>query len=168
MVVSSPGASTYLGSVTSYSPEEVSTSDAGTLNIFVAGIPCTGASLVGRSKNHLSAAEVHKNVGHLFLPSCHCITRHMPHVVVFESVKQYATTFSANVIRRHLAMLGCAIAERIINPFGCEYLCVGLPVSPSIYPTYDHPTFWTHEPADTGLFLWRNALSAQVAGCAVE
>ena len=112
-----PEASTFLGSVTGYSPEEVSTGDANSVSIFVAGIPCTGASTAGRSKNHLSAAEMHPDVGHLFLPTLHYITRHLPDMVVFENVKQYATTFSAAAIRRHLTTLGYEISEKVVNPF---------------------------------------------------
>ena len=112
-----PEASTFLGSVTGYAPAEVSTGDRNTINVFLAGIPCTGASLAGRAKNHLSAAEMHEDVGHLFLPTMHYVTAHMPEICQFENVPQFATTFSAAAIRRHLTTLGYSIWEKVINPF---------------------------------------------------
>src|ERR1017187_5337592 len=100
-----PEASTYLGSVTQYAPEEVSTPRSG-LRCFLGGIPCSGASLAGRAKNAISSAEMHSSVGHLFLPTLHYIARHLPDLFVAENVPQYASTFSAKLIREYLTRLG--------------------------------------------------------------
>lgn len=111
-----PEASTSLGSVTGYSPEETSTATGDDTRVFLAGIPCTGASMAGRNKNALTAAELHQDVGHLFIPTLHHITLHRPEVVVFENVPQYRTTFSAKAIRKHLIAIGYELTEFIVNP----------------------------------------------------
>jgi DNA (cytosine-5)-methyltransferase 1 len=111
-----PEASTFLGSVTQYAPEEISTSRRG-LKFYLAGVPCVGASLAGRSKNAISSAEMHSSAGHLFLPTLHFIARHMPSCCVFENVPQYAKTFSAKLIREYLASLGYKMTEYVVNPF---------------------------------------------------
>ena len=110
-------ASTFLGSVTNYAPEELLTAARDAVRVFVAGIPCTGASLAGRSKNGLAAAEMHQDVGALFLPFLHQVSLSLPDVIVCENVAQYASTFSATVIRQHLSRLGYSITEKVVNPF---------------------------------------------------
>lgn len=114
-----PEASTALGSVLNYAPEEVvfPATSPGVVSVFLAGIPCTGASKSGRSKNHLAAAEMHPDVGALFLPFLHRITLALPDIVVVENVPDYAKTVSAGMIRDHLARLGYFLHERVVNPF---------------------------------------------------
>jgi DNA (cytosine-5)-methyltransferase 1 len=111
-----PEASTMIGSVTGYAPEETSFPSGNAANIFLAGIPCTGASSAGISKNGLSCAEQHPDVGHLFLPTLHHISMHLPEGIVFENVPNYRTTFSADAIRAHLRALGYHFTEYLVNP----------------------------------------------------
>lgn len=113
-----PEASTYLGSVTQYAPEELRTAAvAGAIRILVGGIPCSGASRSGVAKRHLTAAEMHPDVGALFLPFLHQVTISMPDLVVCENVPPYATSFSAQMIRSHLERLGYVITEKVVNPY---------------------------------------------------
>lgn len=112
-----PEASTYLGSVAAYAPEEISAEAESAFTVFLAGVPCTGASLAGMAKNHLSAPEMHSDVGALFLPTLHYITMHKPMLVCFENVPNYANTLSARLIRSHLAILGYEVTERVLNPY---------------------------------------------------
>lgn len=108
--------STAGGNVTSYAPEELSFPSNGT-RVFIAGIPCTGASVAGRSKNGLDAAEDHSAVGHLFLAVLHHIRLHRPDLCVFENVPPYANSFSATVIRQTLKAAGYHLFEKVVNPF---------------------------------------------------
>lgn len=49
--------------------EQVELNNVPTLEIVVGGIPCTGASISGRTKNKLSCAEEHSSAGALFVYS---------------------------------------------------------------------------------------------------
>lgn len=113
-----PEASTALGSVLAFAPEEtVFPSSGDETSIFLAGIPCTGASAAGRAKNRLEAPELHPEVGALFIPFLHHVTASVPDLIVAENVPLYAGTLSARLIRSHLSRLGYSIIERTINPF---------------------------------------------------
>ncbi len=113
-----PESSTWHGSSGEYHPAEISaayTADD-VFRIFVAGIPCTGASKAGLSKNGLSCAEEHPDVGYLFLTALHYIRLHRPHVFVGENTDAYIHTLSAKLIRDALTQSGYQIDERIVNP----------------------------------------------------
>ncbi len=66
--------------------------------LYEAGLPCTGASVAGRSKNQLAFAEQHETAGHLFYSFLSHIQRINPAIVILENVKQYANTVSLYVI----------------------------------------------------------------------
>lgn len=87
--------------------------------ILVAGLPCTGASLAGRTKNKLKNAEEHCTAGALFLTFIDAIKALQPAVVLLENVKLFQTSTSMTVIRSALAHLGYEIEERIFN--GVEF-----------------------------------------------
>lgn len=112
-----PEASTWNASVSVWHPAELSVPTDGSPVVFVAGIPCTGASRAGISKNGLSAPEEHPDVGHLFLPTIHFIRAHRPDVAVFENVDSYAKTLSARCLRSALEQAGYRTEERVVNPF---------------------------------------------------
>lgn len=112
-----PESSTFLGSVTGYAPAETSLPQPEATTIFVAGVPCQGASKSGAAKNHLSAAEMHADVGHLFLPTLHHISQKRPMLCVLENVPAYKHTVSAAIIRTFLAKLGYSVTEHVVNPF---------------------------------------------------
>lgn len=85
------------------------------VNIVEAGIPCTGASLSGRSKNHLSMAEAHPDVGHLIAPFLAVIARANPACVIFENVTPYANTASMHILRWQLRDMGYVCHETVLE-----------------------------------------------------
>lgn len=85
------------------------------------GIPCSGASIAGRSKRSLSMMENHPEVGHLVASAVMLINRINPAVVVIENVTQYAETASAQILRQHLRDSGYNVQETELkaSEFGC-------------------------------------------------
>ncbi|OAM91758.1 hypothetical protein AW736_01580 [Termitidicoccus mucosus] len=110
-----PEASTWNGSAGEWHPAELSTPRA-SVRLFAAGIPCTGASKAGLSKNGLSYAEEHPDVGYLFLPTIHYIRLHKPEIVVLENTDTYRGTLSARLLRDALTASGYTFDERVVNP----------------------------------------------------
>lgn len=85
------------------------------VDILLAGIPCTGASRAGRSKNGLGAAEEHDAAGAMFFHFLQFVQRLNPAVVLIENVPDYSNTTSMTVIRSVLASLGYRMTERTLN-----------------------------------------------------
>lgn len=113
-----PEGSTFQGSVTRFHPAELSLpSVPGEFRIFVAGIPCTGTSLLGRAKNKLETPEEHEHVGHLFLPVAHWIRMHRPDMAIFENVALYPKTLSAACLRLALRAAGYDLFEITLNAY---------------------------------------------------
>jgi len=90
------------------------------MDIVVAGIPCTGASKAGRSKNKLAHAEEHEAAGAMFFNFLSFVEKVNPAVVIIENVPEYSNTASMAVIRSVLGSLGYNLQERILdgNEFG--------------------------------------------------
>lgn len=80
-----------------------------------AGIPCTGASKSGRTKNKLKFAESHDSAGACFFSTLALIELLNPSVVCLENVTEYANTASMVVIRSVLTSLGYKVTETILN-----------------------------------------------------
>ncbi len=85
----------------------------------IAGIPCTGASLSGRSKLKLAYAEDHQGAGACFFWFLLFVQAVNPAFILVENVPPYATTASASVIRSVLTTLGYRLQERVFG--GCEF-----------------------------------------------
>lgn len=85
-----------------------------------AGIPCTGASKSGRSKNKLSCAEEHSDVGALFVDFLEAVKALNPAVIGIENVPEYQDSASMIVIRSVLSTLGYKLYEGVLhgNDFG--------------------------------------------------
>lgn len=83
------------------------------------GLPCTAASVAGRSKKHLAMAEDDENAGHLVAAFIALIARVNPVAVMLENVKPYFSTASASILRTQLKELGYDVHERDI--IGGEY-----------------------------------------------
>lgn len=90
------------------------------VDILVGGIPCTGASKSGRSKNKLEFAESHEAAGAMFFNFLQFVDVLNPSIVIIENVPEYQNTASMVVIRSVLGSLGYDIQERILdgNAFG--------------------------------------------------
>ncbi len=100
------------------------------VDMLVAGVPCTGASKAGRTKNKLKNAESHIEAGALFHYMLRFIEVLNPALVVLENVAEYAGTASMAVIRAVLSDNGYHFTERILggNDYGAledrQRLCV--------------------------------------------
>ena len=84
-------------------------------DVLAGGVPCTGASIAGRAKNQLSAAEEHEAAGALFFDYLEAVKTLNPAVVVLENVPQYQSTASMMVIRSVLTSLGYQLSEAILD-----------------------------------------------------
>lgn len=91
------------------------------LDIVVAGIPCTGASPAGKSSNKISHAEEHKSVGAAFFYVLSIIKAANPSIIVLENVPQYRSEMSYTVIKSVLDDWGYTVQDKILNGnvFGC-------------------------------------------------
>lgn len=95
--------------------EEIQPADFTQVDLLVAGIPCTGASLAGRAKNRLKAAEHHETAGSLFVATLQAIKAAQPSVVLLENVPAYAKTISMHVIRDVLDTWGYELHETVLS-----------------------------------------------------
>lgn len=84
-------------------------------DVLFAGLPCTGASKAGRSKNGITMAEEHDAAGALFFYFLQFVQRLNPAVVVIENVVEYQNTASMTVIRSVMGSLGYNLSERVMN-----------------------------------------------------
>lgn len=87
--------------------------------ILEAGLPCTAASIAGRSKKGLSKAEDDEVAGHLVAAFIAIIARVNPSVVLLENVRPWFATASASILRTSLKEFGYEVQERSID--GAEY-----------------------------------------------
>ncbi|BEI26575.1 DNA cytosine methyltransferase [Vibrio fluvialis] len=100
------------------------------VDFLIAGIPCTGASKAGRSKNKLEFAESHDAAGACFFSTLAMIDVLNPGCCVLENVGPYQNTASMEVIRSVLKSMGYQLHEAILDgsDFGClerrKRLCV--------------------------------------------
>lgn len=85
------------------------------VEIFEAGIACSGASKSGRSKLGLAHPEAHEHVGHLIVSTLVILNKVNPAICVFECVGEYAGSASADILRSQLAGMGYETHERILN-----------------------------------------------------
>ncbi|WP_165495710.1 DNA cytosine methyltransferase [Marinobacter halodurans] len=99
--------------------EDVDLPEKATADILEAGIPCTGASLSGRSKGKLEHAESHEAAGAMFFATLQWIQRLQPAISILENVPAYQNTASMAVIRSMLKNWGYELCEMVLN--GCEY-----------------------------------------------
>lgn len=85
------------------------------VDLLCAGIPCTGASRSGRSKNKLSHAESHSEAGALFFHTLEFVKVLNPACVWFENVGEYLSTASWEVIVSVLNSLQYDIQVRVLD-----------------------------------------------------
>src|SRR5699024_8649520 len=86
-------------------------------DLLIGGIPCTGASKSGRSKNKLTFAESHAAAGAMFFSFLEFAKAVNPAVILIENVPEYQNTASMEVIRSVLASLGYTVQERVLDGF---------------------------------------------------
>lgn len=85
------------------------------VDILTTGIPCSGASISGKSKLGLATAEDHPEVGHLVVPYLMLVNQLQPSVAVVECVVPYASTVSAKLMRTMLRDMGYTTQEVVLN-----------------------------------------------------
>lgn len=85
------------------------------VDVLIAGIPCTGASKAGRSKNKLQHAESHASAGAMFYHFLKFVEYTNPAIILIENVPEYANTASMEVIRSVLSSLQYQYEERIFD-----------------------------------------------------
>lgn len=95
--------------------EDVELSELGQVDVLLAGLPCTGASKSGKTKNKLVHAEDHKTAGNLFFPFLAICKAVNPSVIIIENVTEYASTSSMSVIRATLEQCGYLVHETVLN-----------------------------------------------------
>lgn len=77
----------------------------------LAGLPCSGASIAGRTRLSLSMPENHPEVGHLVVSFLAVIAKCNPAFIEFENVCQYGNSASMVIMRTQLKDLGYIIHE---------------------------------------------------------
>lgn len=95
--------------------EDVELDRLARVDIVSSGIPCVGASLAGRAKNKLKAAEHHESAGVLFYALLNIIKAVNPSIVIIENVVQYSSTLSMHVIRELLAQWSYDVHETVLD-----------------------------------------------------
>lgn len=85
------------------------------LDICIAGIPCTGASISGRSSLGLEYAEDHPDAGALFFDYLEFIKATNPAISVVENVPQFSKSAGMSVVRSVLGSLGYDLYETVLN-----------------------------------------------------
>ncbi|WP_425953218.1 DNA cytosine methyltransferase [Ralstonia pseudosolanacearum] len=85
------------------------------LDGLVIGIPCSGASIAGRTKLKLEHPESHPDVGHLVVPFLAAVAKFSPSFVVIECVPGWLKTASASIARSMLRDLGYVVHETILR-----------------------------------------------------
>lgn len=83
--------------------------------LVIAGIPCTGASKAGKTKNKISAAEFHDDAGACFFYALQIIGACQPAVIVIENVPDYRHSTSMAVICSVLTTWGYDIQVEVLN-----------------------------------------------------
>lgn len=99
------------GLVISGSLDEIDPNSLGHVDLLLAGLSCTGASLSGRARLGLEHPESHPTAGHLFVPFLAIVKACQPAVVLLENVTPYQGSASMAAIRAMLAVLGYDLHE---------------------------------------------------------
>lgn len=85
------------------------------VDVLCAGLPCTGASLSGRSKNKLKFAEQHETAGSLFVAYLKAVELLKPAVLVLENVPPYLDTISYHVINSVLSEMDYRVSQTVLS-----------------------------------------------------
>ncbi|WP_338854181.1 DNA cytosine methyltransferase (plasmid) [Alteromonas macleodii] len=89
------------------------------VDVLVAGIPCTGASRAGKSKNKISKAEDHDSAGACFVSVLSFVYACSPYMVVLECVPEYIQSASYSVVKSMLSHWGYRVSTEVLD--GNEY-----------------------------------------------
>jgi DNA (cytosine-5)-methyltransferase 1 len=85
------------------------------VSMLEAGLPCTAASISGKSKKKLKQAEDDPKAGHLVAAFITLIGRLNPAIVLLENVRPWFSTASGAILRTQLRELGYDVQERDLD-----------------------------------------------------
>jgi len=117
--------------------DEIEPSTLPPIDVLIAGLPCTAASLSGRAKKGAGVPERDEDVGHLIVPFLGLIRHAAPVAVVLENVLPYRHTASYEMAKTTLRRFGYRLHEAELSgpAFGAmerrDRLCL-LAVDPSL------------------------------------
>lgn len=89
------------------------------VSLLEAGLPCTAASIAGRSKKKLAQAEDDGKAGHLVVAFLALLARANPAVVVMENVQLWWSSASAAILRTQMREMGYDLTELDLE--GADY-----------------------------------------------
>lgn len=89
------------------------------VSVLEAGLPCTAASVAGRSKKGLKQAEDDGKAGHLVAGFLALVAQANPVAIVAENVVPWFNTASAAILRTQLAEMGYEVEEHTLD--GANY-----------------------------------------------
>lgn len=89
------------------------------IHVLSGGVPCTGASRGGRSKNKIQFAEDHEKAGAQIFYTLQWVANLHPSLCIFENVIEYASTASWSIAKGVLDNLGYVICYREFS--GAEF-----------------------------------------------
>lgn len=92
-------------------------SDLPAHDVFIASIPCTSHSMLGRAKKSLAGKPELGDTGDLYLSMCEFIAYHLPLACIFENVPPFARSLAGRSLAHHLRNIGYHIEETILDPF---------------------------------------------------
>ncbi len=81
----------------------------------ISGLPCTGASRSGVSKNKLDFAEMHETAGTAFIGWLMMIKHLSPPILILENVPEYQSTVSMYMIRKALSDWRYRVHEKVLG-----------------------------------------------------
>lgn len=84
-------------------------------DLFIGGVPCSGASVAGRVKRSLALPEDHPEVGALIVSYIAMVARTNPVACCLENVVPYASSASMSILRTSLKKLGYVVHEAILD-----------------------------------------------------
>lgn len=85
------------------------------LDVCISGLPCTGASIAGLTKNKIKFAEDHETAGACFFYFLQFIDQCQPSLIILENVGAYLNTSSMAVICSVLTCWGYDLDHAIVN-----------------------------------------------------
>lgn len=96
--------------------EDINFEKSGCLgDLGIVSIPCTGASIAGKTKNKIKRAEEHEDAGGTFFWALKTLLKVRTPIILMECVKQYLTTASMDVIRSVLHSSGYTLDETVLS-----------------------------------------------------
>ena len=85
------------------------------LEVLIAGVPCTGSSLAGKAKLKIKNAEQHPQSGNCFFHTLNFIKATAPAIVILENVKAFENEMSFVVMESVLSHWGYTLTKTILN-----------------------------------------------------